>query len=127
MALIVPAVHQFGCSSPPDSVSRPAPRPSRVAVAEVRYGALPRTYRYLGQVRAMATAELAAGAEGQVTRVVVREGDRVATGDVLLQLDPDLAAAQFAQSQAERLRTETEQAQAKRDAERYRRVGSDSV
>jgi len=78
---------------------------------------------YLGQVRALARAELAAGATGQVREVLVREGDHVASGDVLAQLDPGLARAELRAAQAARRQSSAQTAQANRDAERVGRAG----
>ena len=63
---------------------------------------------FTGTLMAVNRAELRAEVSGRATRVVVREGDRVAAGTLLgaqdeddLQLAVDAAAAQFAQAQAQ--------------------------
>lgn len=70
--------------------ARPA---APVEVAEVRSGSLDDEQVFLGEVRALERAELAAGAAGAVRSVSVREGDRAKRGALLLEVDPALAAA----------------------------------
>ncbi|HET7830922.1 MAG TPA: HlyD family efflux transporter periplasmic adaptor subunit [Candidatus Limnocylindrales bacterium] len=53
-----------------------------------------------GRAVPVRTAELQAGAPGEVTSVPVAEGAQVAAGDVLLQLDDAAAKAQVTQAQA---------------------------
>jgi RND family efflux transporter MFP subunit len=106
-----------------DREGRPAPPPPLVEVAPVRSGALRVQRTYLGQVRALARAELAAGAAGEVREVGVREGDRVEVGAALLVLDESLARAQLSAAQAASVATGSELAQARRDAERLERAG----
>ncbi|MGF1467742.1 MAG: efflux RND transporter periplasmic adaptor subunit [Sandaracinaceae bacterium] len=103
------------------------PPPAVVEVGEVTTGTLRITRTYLGQVRALARAELAAGAEGEVVEVHVREGDRVAAGDLLLRLDPGLARAALQAAVASRRQTTAQRAQAEREVERFHRAGSRTV
>lgn len=99
--------------------SRP---PTLVGVGEVRAGTLDDTWSYLGDVRALERAELAAGASGTLAAVSVREGDAVKTGDVLAEVDLQLAAAEFGAARAGAERAREEHAQAERTLERLRRV-----
>jgi len=103
------------------------PPPPLVSTAPARSGELTVEVPYLGEVRALARAELAAGAEGEVRRVAVREGDEVARGDLLVEIDPDLAAASVAAAAAVRDRVEREATQAARDAERFSAAGTEAV
>ena len=76
------------------------------------------TWRFLGEVRASARASLAAGAAGAVAKVRVRVGDRVTRGQLLVEVDPDLAAARVATAQ-DQIDAHTEDlAQARREVER---------
>jgi len=110
-----------------DEGGRGAPRPALVEVGAVTTGTLRVSRTYLGQVRALSRADLAAGAAGEVSEVLVREGDRVEAGDVLLRLDPGLARAQLQAAQAARRQSSAQTEQANRDAERFGRVGPRAV
>jgi len=97
--------------------------PAQVVVASATTGTLAVERTYLGQVRALARAELAAGASGEVLEVTVREGDRVSRGDLLVRLDSGRARAQLAAARAARTQTQVQREQAAREAERYQGAG----
>ncbi len=103
------------------------PPPAPVEVAEARTGDLALERTYLGIVRSRGRAELAAGADGEVLEVTVREGDRVAAGDVLLRIDAGLARASLTAAQATERRQAAEREQAARDAERFAAAGPTAV
>lgn len=80
-----------------------------------------------GEVRASHRASLAAGAEGEVRKVFVREGDRVVPGDSLLQVDSSVLRARVSAARAVQSRVAQERVQAQRELERYNRAGSEVV
>jgi RND family efflux transporter MFP subunit len=80
--------------------ARRAPSAALVRVATVEAGTLTESWNTVGEVRALEQASLAVGADGPVARVLVREGDRVADGDLLLELDLSLARAEAGVAQA---------------------------
>lgn len=92
--------------------------PALVSVAAVESGTVKQRWSYLGRVRAAARAEVAAGAEGTVTRLSVREGAAITKGQTLLEVDPALAAAERDVAGAEVAQTEERLAQARRDLAR---------
>jgi HlyD family secretion protein len=109
--------------------TRPAPIP--VALAEVQRGAVERTVANTraATVTACRRARLAPPTGGQIARLLVREGDRVRQGEVLLELwSEDLRAqVRLAQDQLSASRARADQAcltaeQAQRDAERARQL-----
>ncbi len=110
------------CGLLADDAPPGGPPPALVEVAEVRSGALVDTWTVLGDVRALSTAGLAAGAAGPVETVAVREGDRVARGDLLVQVDPALAAARVTADRAAAECTRAQLEQARRDLARMERV-----
>ena len=114
------------CTATPDAPGGTAsgPPPALVEVARVRAGTLADTWSYLGNVEALERAELAAGAEGTLVRVAVREGDAVEPDQLLAEVDPRLALAQFEAARAEARRTEEQLAQAKRTLDRLDRVNA---
>lgn len=99
------------------------PQPADVAVAKARSGSLHQAWKFLGEARSTAAAELAAGASGEVLRIDVREGDHVERGKVLVVVDPKMAHAQVQAAQASQALGEEEAEQAVRDAERAERAG----
>jgi RND family efflux transporter MFP subunit len=94
---------------------------------EARPGALQVQWTFLGEVRAKRRAQLAAGEPGTVQRVTVREGDRAEKGQLLLEVDPSLAAAQVQAAKASRQRARTRKEQARRDSERMQGAGTEAV
>jgi RND family efflux transporter MFP subunit len=107
-----------------DALERKPPPPAPpVVVAEVREGGLEDQWVFLGEVRPLAAAELAAGADGEVKRVEVRVGDRVEAGRLLLELDTSLVRARVAAAHASQIEGAEELAQAHRDRERAERLG----
>jgi RND family efflux transporter MFP subunit len=115
------------CGGDAEAARSGGPPPARVVLGAVTEGALTLPVSYLGEVRATARAELAAGAEGEVLEIAVHEGDRVRRGDLLLRLDPDLARARLSAARAARRQSVAERAQASRDADRLSRAGDRTV
>lgn len=83
-----------------------APRFAVVQVEQVSLGSVVREAAYAGDVRAAATVDVLARVPGVVAQVLVRDGDRVQAGQVVVQLDP------------RELRYELDRALASRDAQR---------
>ena len=84
------------------SQSEQAPAPATVAapVEIVRSAALPDVRVTTGTVRAASSATLAAKVLGNVTRVLVNEGDRVRAGQVLVEIDDRDVRAKVDQAHA---------------------------
>lgn len=68
--------------------------------AVVGSGPLVRTLQFSGRVAALSSVEVGATLTGRVAGVAVREGDNVAAGAPLLQLEDDEARAALAQAEA---------------------------
>ena len=102
---------------------KPPPAAAPVVAAAVRDGSLADEWVFLGEVRPLAAAELAAGADGEVKRVEVRVGDRVEAGRLLLELDTALVRARVAAARASTVEGAEELAQAERDRLRAERLG----
>ena len=71
-----------------------------------------------GQLTAKAEATIAAQVNGQVTDLLVREGSAVATGDVLLVIDPERRALEVANAKAQVAEATAELAVARRNYQR---------
>jgi RND family efflux transporter MFP subunit len=96
-----------------------------VQVAEVRDGSVQAQWSFLGDVRALKRAKLAAGGSGEVREVLVRVGDHVKKGELLVEIDPSLAAARVRAAQASKKAGAAELERAQRDAERLTGAGPD--
>ncbi|MCA9670297.1 MAG: efflux RND transporter periplasmic adaptor subunit [Myxococcales bacterium] len=101
--------------------------PALVEVAVVKSGELNDRWSFLGDVRSMASSQLAAGAEGAVQQVLVRAGDHVKRGQLLLSVDSALAIARVRVAEAAVKQTAEDLAQAKREVARFKRLGRRSV
>jgi len=102
----------------PPKASPPAP----VVTATLKAQQLVVERRYLGEVRALADAALTVGEPGPVARVLVREGDRVEEGQVLLEIDDRLARAQLGEAAATRKSLAVEKAFAEHRVKVFERL-----
>lgn len=103
------------------------PPPARVEVADVEDGPLQVERRYLGEVRSLENAVVGASASGEVVEVLVREGQRVAAGDVLVRIDAATRRASLASVRATRDQITEQLSQAQREQERLRGAGREIV
>ncbi|HTY08202.1 MAG TPA: efflux RND transporter periplasmic adaptor subunit, partial [Candidatus Edwardsbacteria bacterium] len=71
-----------------------------VQTAKVRQGQIVSTVSAPGNVKAETEVQISAYVMGKITRLPVKEGDRVRTGQVLVQIDPANYAAQVKQAKA---------------------------
>lgn len=110
----------IACSGGDGSGATPPAALVEFGVAQA--GQLTDAVRVSGEVRPLDQAELAAGADGPVARVTVREGDRVSAGDILLELDLDLAGARAARARAEADEARLTAERAARDLARLEQV-----
>jgi len=116
----------LGCEGQAPAKSGPnGPPPARVWVGEVRSGSIEAQWSFLGDVSALQHARLAAGASGEVRRVLVRVGDYVKRGDLLVEVDPSLAAARVRAASASKQAGSAQLERAQRDAERLSVAGPD--
>lgn len=107
------------------------PKPLQVSVVEVDYGRVEATVANTraGAVKPCRRAKLAPQGGGQIARLLVKEGDRVAAGQILLELwNVDLAAQvrladeQVASARARRLQACAAAQAARREAIRQRQL-----
>lgn len=116
----------LGCEGEAPAKSGPnGPPPARVRLAEVRSGSIDAEWSFLGDVNALQHARLAAGASGEVRHVLVRVGDHVKQGDLLVEVDPSLAAARVRAASASKQAGSAQLERAQRDAERLNVAGPD--
>jgi membrane fusion protein, multidrug efflux system len=82
-----------GCGGSQERSAAPPASVQGIRIEMARLDKVPDEIEAPGTVVAFQTAEIAARVPGTVTRVAVREGDRVQTGQLLLQLDDREMAA----------------------------------
>jgi multidrug efflux system membrane fusion protein len=71
-----------------------------VAVATAKAGSLPVLRQTIGTITPIASTALSSPAAGTVTKILVKDGDNVKTGDVLVQLDDRTIRANIARDTA---------------------------
>ena len=113
--------------SPVAAEGNAAPKPAHVEVAEIRAVPFRAERRFTGEVWAVSDAALTTGEAGRVERVHVVEGARVKAGQLLLELDDQLARAELSEAIAGRGRVEVEHDQALREAERFDKLARERV
>ena len=125
-ALVALLLAALGCEGEAPAKSGPnGPPPARVWVDTVRDGSIQAEWSFLGDVTALQHARLAAGASGEVRRVLPRVGDRVKEGDLLVEIDPSLATARVRAASASKEAGTAQYERAQRDAERLSTAGPD--
>jgi RND family efflux transporter MFP subunit len=97
-----------------------------VRTAPVASEEVQQTYRVTGSLRAVSRAQVAALEDGQIVKVLVREGARITARDVLARLDDRRLRAQIAESEATLKATqaiiEQRRAELARAAQDYKRA-----
>src|ERR1700693_154784 len=100
------------------SPQRPAAATIPVASAYAERGDFPIFLTGLGTVQAYNMVTVKARVDGHLDKVTFVEGQTVAEGDLLAQIDPRPLQAQLAQARAAKIRDEAQLANAKLDLER---------
>lgn len=81
----------------------------------------------VGAVRALNTVTVRAQVEGRLLSVNFREGQDVARGDVLAEIDPTLYKAQLDQAVAKKAQDEAQLANARLDLARYQKLAASNA
>ena len=110
-----------GCSSDAkqQAAHAAAPRSVSVAVATVQRQDMPVYLTGLGTVIAFNTANIKSRVDGQIMRVLVREGQTVNEGELLIAIDPRPFEVQLEQAQAQLSRDQAQLSDAKLNLTRY--------
>jgi multidrug efflux system membrane fusion protein len=95
------------------------PAPILVGVAPVKRADFPVILEGLGQVQAFNTVTARARVDGQIVKIGFKEGQPVAAGDLLAQIDPKPFQAALDQAKAKKTQDEANLANAKLDLQRY--------
>ncbi len=107
--------------------NRPAPA-KEVQIGKVRKGTISRTIAGTGKVQAATTVKISSNLSGDLTELLVRNGDRVTKGQVLGRIDKRRFEAASKQAQAgqsaARAEMQVQQVEVDRTANEYGRVES---
>ncbi|HEY4079161.1 MAG TPA: efflux RND transporter periplasmic adaptor subunit [Burkholderiaceae bacterium] len=118
LAAAVPAVrHVFMDDA--KAAAKPDAKAVPVQIATVKQEALPITITGIGNVLAAQSVTLHSRIDGQLDSVHFKEGQDVRAGQLLVQLDDRVLAAQVQQAEAQRARDEAQLANAEADLTRY--------
>lgn len=101
---------------------REAADPVSILAARAQIADVPVYIEGVGTARPAASVTVRPQVDGQLQRVLFREGQEVKKGDVLAQIDPSLYQAQLDQALAKKAQNEALLENARRDLERYTRL-----
>ena len=105
---------------PAAAASAEAPRPAvPVTVGKAVKRDLQTYLEGLGTVQAYNTVTIRAQIDGQLTKLAVKEGQEVKTGDLLFEIDPRPYQAAYDQAVAKKAQDQAQLANAKLDLQRY--------
>ncbi len=108
-------------AQPTQSAKAPPPIPVTLATVEIRPFNL--LLGGLGTVQAYNTVQVRTRIDGEVQRIVFKEGQTVHRGDILAEIDPRPYQAALDQAKAKKAQDEANLKNAKVDLDRYTRLG----
>ena len=85
-ALFVVLLFTTGCAK--TEAKQPAVQPLPVKVATVDLSPVPRTDEYVATIKSRRSASIQPQVDGALTKILVKSGDRVRAGQVLMTIDP---------------------------------------
>ena len=77
----------LGCNST-QAKPQPAPQAMPVKVETINLRPVPRTTEYVATIKSRRSATIQPQVEGSITKIMVKSGDHVRTGQVLMTIDP---------------------------------------
>ncbi len=102
----------------PNSLGGPPAVP--VVVATVKVQPMPVQFDAVGTVQTIASVSVRSRVDGEISAVLVKDGQAVTAGQVLMTIDPRFQQAQLDLAQANLARDQAQQANAFRDVNRYK-------
>src|SRR5688572_29047229 len=120
VAAAVAAIAAFGCNRAPAGgpAGGMAFPPATVKVEPLRPTPIEDANEYVGVLKSLHSTAIQPQADGQVTQIHVKSGERVAEGAVLVQIDPRRQQAAVLSQEAERQSREADVGYARRQLER---------
>jgi RND family efflux transporter MFP subunit len=103
-----------------DGAGAPAAMPVQVQIAQAVK--IPQTTEYLSILKSRHSAAINPQVEGQITKIFVKSGDRVKTGEPLLQIDPLKQEATVSSQEATRAAQEANRRLAQVSLERAKKL-----
>jgi RND family efflux transporter MFP subunit len=86
LVALAAAVMTTGCSK--TEAKQPAPQALPVKVKTINLAPVPRTDEYVSTIKSRRSASIQPQVDGTLTRILVKSGDRVRAGQVLMTIDP---------------------------------------
>lgn len=121
-ALLAAAMFMAGCARKENAGAQTAPQAMPVQVQIVPSQTIPDTTEYLSVLKSRHSAVINPLVEGQITRILVKSGDKVSANAPLLQIDPLKQEAAVNSQEASRLAQESALKQAKINLERAQKL-----
>jgi RND family efflux transporter MFP subunit len=123
LLLTLPALaFAVSCGSGQSAAEPQAPPPTVVELSTARPATIEDATEYVASLRSMRSTPIQPQVEGQVTRILVKSGDRVRTGDALVQIDASRQQAAVSSQQAEHAAREAAVSFARSRVERERQL-----
>jgi RND family efflux transporter MFP subunit len=96
--LIVLGLVSSGCTN--TEAKQPAPQALPVKIQTINLAPVPRQDEYVATIKSRRSASIQPQVDGSLTRILVKSGDRVRTGQVLMTIDPLKQKATVAQERS---------------------------
>lgn len=118
------ALGGIGCGSADEELAESG---KAVVVTEVDARDLEERIEGTGELLARDQAEVAAQVDGEITQVLVDEGEAVAAGDIVLEIDPEKRNLDLARAQARVEEAQASVREAERGVRRMRKLAEQNV
>jgi len=110
------------CNKGATTAAPPAFPPAAVELTTAKPADIEDATEYVGTLRSLQSTAIQPQVEGQITKIFVKSGDRVAAGAPLAQIDPRRQEAAVSSQEAERAAREAAVNYARQQAERARQL-----
>src|SRR5882762_9983876 len=114
-----------GCSN--TEAKQPAPQPLPVKTATIQLAPVPLVDEYVATVKSRRSASIQPQVDGSLTRILVRSGDHVRAGQVLMTIDPSKQQATVDQQRSTEAQKKALLDYNQREVERQRQLFESAV
>jgi RND family efflux transporter MFP subunit len=126
--LLVPLPLVAGCGgSGPQGAAPQGPPPAAVKLVTVEDTAIEDATEYVATLKSLRSTNIQPQVEGQITRILVKSGDRVKAGAPLVEIDPQQQQATVSSQQAELAAQEASVAFARDELARNKQLHADGI